>query len=89
MFFEGCAVCHAPAAFSKESRPPEVCYACGEGGGGGAFEPQAGGGGGFRKWAGQFCVFVLFADGWEFFFLKKCSPHLCLFKMISASWGSL
>ena len=61
------------------------------GGGGETFEPQDVGEVGFRKWApnskSQLYVFLPYADAWQKI-LKKFLLPLCMFKLISASWGS-
>ena len=50
------------------------------------------GGRDFRKWAPKcktpFCLCLPGADGWTILFDNPPPPHLCMFKMISASWGS-
>ena len=73
---------------------------CGGGGGGMAWAPGEGGGGGVPEMG--FCAgpFVLCKDGCcrqrrrntnfglENFFHEKMFPHICVVKMISATWGS-
>ena len=72
------------------------------GGGGMAWAPGEGGvgGGGFQKWASVpgalFCVWTDVATkgaGTQIlarknFFHEKIFPHMCVVKMISATWGS-
>ena len=69
-------------------------------GGGMAWAPGEGGGGGFQKWASVpgplFCVRTVVATkgagtqilARKIFFHKKIFPHICVVKMISATWGS-
>ena len=46
--------------------------------------------GGVRKWApkskSQFYLLLPY-DGWKKHFFEKTVTHLCMFKMISVSWG--
>ena len=76
---------------------PENCFA---GGGGVAWAPGEGGGGGFQKWPSVpgplFCVRTDVATkgagtqilARKIFFHEKIFPHICVVKMISATWGS-
>ena len=68
--------------------------------GGMAWAPGEGGGGGFQKWASVpgplFCVRTDVATkgagtqilARKIFFHEKIFPHICVVKMISATWGS-
>ena len=74
---------------------PENCFA-----GGGWHGRPAKEGGGFQKWASVpgplFCVRTDVATKgagtqilvWKNFFHEKMFPHMCVVKMISATWGS-
>ena len=68
--------------------------------GGTAWAPSEGRGGGSQKWASVpgplFCVRTDVATkgtgtqilARKIFFHEKISPHICIFKMISATWAS-
>ena len=88
--------CHTDVGRALCPGRPENCFA----GGGWHGRPAKEVGGGFQKWASVpgplFCVWTVVATkgagtqilARKIFFHKKIFPHICVVKMISATWGS-